>query len=164
MRLRRAWSSHGKRIVLTNGCFDLIHVGHVRYLCQARAMGDILIVGLNDDASVSRLKGPSRPIVGQNERAEMLAALECVDYVVLFAEDTASELVAALQPDIYVKGGDYGDGGKDLPETGTVRGYGGRIELVPLVAGRSTTDLVQQILDRYSGQRRDLKAGPGTSQ
>ncbi|MDP2726006.1 MAG: D-glycero-beta-D-manno-heptose 1-phosphate adenylyltransferase [Dehalococcoidia bacterium] len=149
-RLRRDWSSQGKRVVLTNGCFDLLHVGHVRYLQQAKALGDVLIVGINDDASVSHLKGPRRPIMGQNDRAEIVAALEGVDYVVVFMEITATSLVEALQPDVYAKGGDYGHGGQELPEAETVLGYGGRVELLPLVEGRSTTDLVRQVLERYS--------------
>ncbi len=160
LRLRREWASQGKTVVVTNGCFDLLHVGHARYLREARSMGDLLVVGLNDDASVRRLKGPSRPIMGQDDRAELLAALDCVDYVVIFTEDTATDLVATVQPDVYVKGGDYGEGGKELPEAGTVRGYGGRIELVPLVAGRSTTDLVQQILTRCASQPADREQDP----
>ncbi|MDO8688981.1 MAG: D-glycero-beta-D-manno-heptose 1-phosphate adenylyltransferase [Dehalococcoidia bacterium] len=163
VRLRQGWSAGGKTVVLTNGCFDLLHVGHVRYLRQARALGDLLIVGLNDDSSVRRLKGPRRPVVQQDDRAELIASLECVDYAVVFAEDTATNLVVALQPDVYVKGGDYGEGGKDLPEAGAVRGYGGRIELIPLVAGRSTTDLVQQVLERYACQLKERETGPETS-
>src|SRR3990170_1837941 len=103
-RLRREWSAQGKTVVLTNGCFDLLHVGHVRYLQQARALGDVLIVGVNDDESVRRLKGPHRPIVPQDDRAETLAALEAVSYVIIFTEDTATALVTALRPDIYAKG------------------------------------------------------------
>lgn len=160
LRLRKEWASQGKTVVVTNGCFDLLHVGHVRYLREARSMGDLLVVGLNDDASVRRLKGPSRPIVGQDDRAELLAALDCVDYVVIFTEDTATDLVATVQPDVYVKGGDYGKGGKELPEAGTVQGYGGRIKLVPLVAGRSTSDLVQQVLTRYASQPADREQDP----
>ncbi|MDP2937487.1 MAG: D-glycero-beta-D-manno-heptose 1-phosphate adenylyltransferase [Dehalococcoidia bacterium] len=148
--LRRSWREQGKRIVLTNGCFDLLHVGHTRYLRQARAMGDLLIVGINDDASVTRLKGAQRPIVSQSDRAELVAALESVDYVVVFTEDTAIPLVEALRPEIYVKGGDYAHGGKELPEAETVQAYGGRVELLPLAAGRSSTDLARQVLERYS--------------
>lgn len=160
---RLTWSTQGRELVFTNGCFDLLHVGHVRYLRQARALGDILIVGLNDDTSVGRLKGPNRPVVGQADRAELLASLECVDYVVIFSEDTAAALVGSLQPDIYVKGTDYGEGGKELPEAATVREYGGRIELAPLVAGRSTTDLIQQVLDRCSEKPGNPKEAPGKS-
>lgn len=147
--LRRSWHDQDKRIVLTNGCFDLLHVGHTRYLRQARAMGDLLIVGINDDASVTRLKGAQRPIVSQGDRAELVAALESVDYVVIFTEDTAVPLVEALRPEIYVKGGDYALGGKDLPEAEIVQAYGGRVELLPLAAGRSSTDLARQVLERY---------------
>ena len=148
--LRPSWSARGRKVVLTNGCFDLLHVGHLRYLRQARALGDILIVGVNDDVSVGRLKGSRRPVISQDDRAEMVAALDGVDYVVIFAEDTATALVEALRPEVYAKGGDYGHGGKDLPEATTVQAHGGRIELLPLVPGRSSTDLVQLILDRYS--------------
>lgn len=148
--LRRGWSAQGKTVVLTNGCFDLLHVGHVRYLQQARALGDVLIVGVNDDASVRRLKGSHRPIVRQDDRVEMLAALEAVSYVVIFTEDTATSLVTALRPDIYAKGGDYGSGAKDLPEAEAVLESGGRIEILPLVHGQSSTDLVREVLERYT--------------
>lgn len=130
--------------VLTNGCFDLLHVGHLRTLQAARALGDFLIVGLNSDLGVRRLKGPTRPIVPEAERAELLLALRCVDYVTLFDEPTASELVAAVRPAIYVKSVEYRD--KPLPERAVVEGYGGRVELVEIHAGHSTTDLVARIL------------------
>jgi rfaE bifunctional protein nucleotidyltransferase chain/domain len=143
----------GRRIVFTNGVFDLLHVGHLRYLRAARALGDLLIVGVNDDASTTRLKGPARPLVPQDERAELLAALAPVDWVVLFGEDTAAALVAAIQPDIYVKGGDYaatpGAAGKPLPEAALVHAYGGAVETIPLEAGRSTTGLIERIIARY---------------
>ena len=135
-----------RRVVLTNGCFDLLHVGHVRYLRAARDLGDCLIVGVNDDDSVRRLKGSSRPIVPAAERAEVLAALAAVDFVVLFSEDTAEALVSRLQPDVYVKGSDYGPGAKDLPEAQIVEAYGGRVAYVQLVDGRSTSDLVRRIV------------------
>lgn len=106
-RLVADWREAGARIVLTNGVFDLLHVGHVRYLQQASALGDVLVVGLNSDASTRRLKGPQRPLVPEHERAEVVAALACVDAVTLFEEDTAEALVAELRPDIYAKGGDY---------------------------------------------------------
>lgn len=148
-RLREAWRRTGRRLVFTNGCFDLLHVGHLRYLRAARAHGDLLVVGLNDDASVARLKGPSRPIVPAAERAELLAALEPVDYVVLFGEETAGGLVAALRPEVYVKGGDYaagpGQAGKPLPEAALVRGYGGEVRVVPLLPGHSTSALLAHI-------------------
>src|SRR5438093_6231289 len=103
-----------KRIVFTNGTFDLLHIGHVRYLQAARELGDVLVVGVNSDDSVRGYKGPSRPVVPQDERAEIVAALRCVDYAVIFDEPTAAQLVEVLQPDIYVKGGDYAEGGKGL--------------------------------------------------
>ena len=144
----------GQKVVFTNGCFDLLHVGHVRYLAQARALGDVLIVGLNTDASTTRLKGPTRPVVPEAERAEVLCALRSVDYVVLFDDLTAERLVQTLQPDIYVKGGDYatqpGAQGKELPEARIVAQYGGQVAILPLVAGLSTTGLLQTIADRFS--------------
>lgn len=129
--------------VFTNGCFDLLHVGHLRYLLAARALGDRLVIGLNDDASVRRLKGPKRPLVDEDERAELLAGLECVDYVTLFPEATADALLASLKPTIYAKGGDYTP--DTLPEAPTVRAYGGKIEIITFVPGRSTTGLVEKI-------------------
>jgi D-beta-D-heptose 7-phosphate kinase/D-beta-D-heptose 1-phosphate adenosyltransferase len=133
--------------VFTNGCFDLLHVGHVKYLQQARRLGDILVLGLNSDASIRRLKGANRPLINEHERAHILAALSCIDYVVLFDEDTPLELIDMLRPDILVKGGDY------TPETvvgrEAVERYGGRVELIDLVDGRSTTNIIERILDRY---------------
>lgn len=140
-RLRAA----GRTVVFTNGCFDLLHVGHLRYLQQARALGDLLVIGLNTDAGVRRLKGPTRPIVPEGERAELLAGLACVDYVTLFDEPLPSATIAALRPDIHVKGGDYRP--EDLPEGEVVRAYGGRVEIMSLVEGRSTTDIVRRILE-----------------
>jgi D-beta-D-heptose 7-phosphate kinase/D-beta-D-heptose 1-phosphate adenosyltransferase len=140
-RLRAA----GQTVVFTNGCFDLLHVGHLRYLQQARALGDLLVVGLNTDAGVHRLKGPSRPIVPEGERAELLAGLVCVDYVTLFDEPLPNATIAALRPDIHAKGGDYRP--EDLPEAAVVHTYGGRVEIMPLVEGRSTTDIVRRILE-----------------
>ena len=138
----------GRRVVFTNGCFDLLHLGHVKYLQKARAFGDLLILGLNSDASVRRLKGEKRPLIGEEERAHLLAALDCVDYVVIFDEDTPLQLIESLQPLVLVKGGDYsleGVVGKDLVES-----YGGRVELVEFVEGRSTSSIIEQILKRYS--------------
>ena len=143
----------GGLIVFTNGHFDLLHVGHLRYLRAARALGGVLVVALNDDACTVRLKGPRRPLVPEDERAELLAALDAVDYVTLFGEDTPGELIAALRPEIYVKGGDYaaapGEAGKPLPEAAIVRGYGGEVRTIPLAPGRSTTGLVERIVARY---------------
>lgn len=141
-------------MVLTNGCFDLLHLGHVRYLAAARAFGDVLILALNDDESVRRLKGPHRPLVPLAERAELLAALRSVDAVVPFSEDTAEETVRVLRPDVYVKGGDYAGAsgaGKPLPEAAIVRAAGGRVEIVSFVEGHSTTDLIATIRERYCG-------------
>jgi D-beta-D-heptose 7-phosphate kinase/D-beta-D-heptose 1-phosphate adenosyltransferase len=134
----------GHRIVFTNGCFDLMHVGHVRYLQQARGLGDVLVVGVNTDGSVRRLaKGPDRPLVPEAQRAEVLAALECVDYVVLFDEADPGRLIAEVQPDVLVKGGDWPVSrivGRDI-----VQGRGGTVTTIPLVPGISTTALVQRI-------------------
>jgi rfaE bifunctional protein nucleotidyltransferase chain/domain len=131
----------GEIIVLTNGCFELLHVGHVRYLQQARQLGDVLIVGVNDDRAVRQLKGPGRPIVPADERAEVLAALACVDYVVVFEGLTADALVEAVRPDVYVKGGDWTP--ETLPEAETLHRLGGRVEFLPYVPGRSTRDLIE---------------------
>jgi D-beta-D-heptose 7-phosphate kinase/D-beta-D-heptose 1-phosphate adenosyltransferase len=133
----------GRRVVFTNGVFDLLHPGHVRYLRQARALGDTLIVGLNSDASVRRNKGPDRPINVEGERAEILAALECVDAVVIFAEDTPDEIIKAVQPDVLVKGADWAADaivGRD-----TVEARGGRVVRIPVEKGFSTTDIVERI-------------------
>jgi D-beta-D-heptose 7-phosphate kinase/D-beta-D-heptose 1-phosphate adenosyltransferase len=137
----------GKSIVFTNGCFDLLHVGHVKYLQAARQLGDLLVLGLNSDDSIRRLKGPGRPLIDQDERAHILAALNCIDYVVIFDEDTPLELISQLRPDILVKGGDYtADGvvGRELVES-----YGGRVELISFVDGKSTTNIINQILESY---------------
>jgi D-glycero-beta-D-manno-heptose 1-phosphate adenylyltransferase len=151
---RKAWRHMGRTVVLTNGVFDLIHYGHVTYLETARRLGSLLIVGINSDASVRAIKGPLRPLVPETERAAVLAALRCVDYVIIFEEQTAEALVQALQPDVYVKGGDYaasqGEPGKPLPEAAIVQGYGGRVELIPYLKGRSTSALIQRIVERYT--------------
>lgn len=133
----------GKTLVFTNGCFDILHVGHVRYLAAARELGDCLIVGLNSDDSVRCLKGPTRPINNQNDRAEVLAALASVDYVIVFGERTAENLIDAIEPDIYVKGGDYRV--EELPEAKIVKQYEGRIELIPEVPGRSSSNVIKKI-------------------
>ena len=134
--------AEGQRVVLTNGVFDLLHVGHLRYLRAAKALGDLLVVGVNDDASTRRLK-PGRPLVPDGERAELIAALEPVDAVVLFAEPTADTLIAAVRPDVYVKGGDYEEA--TLPEASTARAVGARLAFVPLVEGRSTSGLLERL-------------------
>ena len=135
----------GKRVGFTNGCFDLLHVGHTRYLHDARQLVDALIVGVNADASVRTLKGPGRPVVPEDERAELLAALTSVDYVVLFAERTAERIVGALRPDVYFKGGDYSLDPSVLPEAPVVHGYGGEVRLMPVHPGRSTTELLTRL-------------------
>lgn len=135
--------AEGKKVVSTNGCFDILHVGHCRILQQSRQLGDVLIVGLNSDDSVRKLKGPQRPINSQDDRAEVLAALACVDYVTVFGEDTPVEFLKELRPSIHVKGADYKP--SDLAETPVVESFGGRVEILKLVPGRSTTNLVSKI-------------------
>ena len=151
LALREAWHAEGKTVVCTNGVFDLLHYGHLRYLQAARALGDLLVVGLNSDTSTRRHKGPLRPLVPEQERAALLLALEPVDYVIIFDEPTAERLVADLRPDIYCKGGDYGgSGARPLPEAAVVETYGGRVELIPYLPGHSTSDLVNLIRERYA--------------
>jgi len=143
-----AWRTAGERIVFTNGVFDLLHRGHVEYLEEARALGDRLVIGVNSDASVRRLKGPTRPIVPAVERAELLAALASVDLVVVFAEDTPEAIIRAVEPDVLVKGGDWAlDAivGRELVES-----RGGRVLTIPMRAGHSTSALVRRILEGKS--------------
>lgn len=139
----RAQRERGRRVVFTNGVFDILHPGHVRYLQQARALGDALIIGLNSDASVRRNKGPQRPINSEAERAEILAALECVDAVVVFDEDTPADIIRAIQPDVLVKGADWAEDaivGRD-----TVQARGGKVVRVPVEQGYSTTEIIRKI-------------------
>ncbi|HLY38456.1 MAG TPA: D-glycero-beta-D-manno-heptose 1-phosphate adenylyltransferase [Candidatus Binatia bacterium] len=133
----------GARVVFTNGCFDLLHPGHVRYLAAARALGELLVVGLNDDDSVRRLKGPGRPVLQLAERAEVLAGLAAVDYVVSFAEDTPLAVVRALRPDVLVKGADWSE--EDIVGRDDVLASGGRVERIPLVTGVSTSEIIRRI-------------------
>lgn len=133
----------GKKIVFTNGCFDILHVGHISYLENAKKQGDILIVGVNSDASTKRLKGPTRPVNNQNDRACMLSALKAVDYTVIFDEDTPEDLIAYLKPSIHVKGGDYKK--EDLPETKIVEAYGGKVVILNFIDGKSTTNIINKI-------------------
>ena len=135
--------SEGKKLVFTNGCFDVLHVGHTRYLKQARDCGDLLIIGLNTDASVKKLKGPERPLVCEDERAEILACLEFVDYVIKFDEDTPALLIDSIVPQVLVKGGDYK--ADDVVGAKTVRNAGGRVEIIPFVQGRSSSGLIDKI-------------------
>ena len=134
---------HGKKVVFTNGCFDIFHVGHSRYLMDASRYGDILIVAVNSDSSVKKLKGPERPIVSENERMELLAALECVSYVVKFDEDTPIELIKTLKPDIITKGGDYKP--EEVVGKEIVEAYGGEVIICPFVDGKSTTNIIKKI-------------------
>lgn len=130
-------------IVSTNGCFDLLHLGHTQYLTQARQLGDVLVCGINSDASVKRLKGPHRPIFSQEVRAKQLAALEAVDYVVIFEEETPVNLINLLRPQIHAKGADYQN--QDIPEKECIEALGGKLIFLPLVPDYSTTSLIQKI-------------------
>ena len=132
----------GKRIVFTNGCFDILHVGHVRYLNEAKALGDILILGLNSNSSVKSLKGSNRPINNESDRAEVLSALKAIDYVVIFDEKTAENIVGEVKPDIYAKGGDYSI--DTLPEAKIVAEHGGKTVLLQLVDGKSSTNIINK--------------------
>lgn len=155
-RLAANWRRQGATVVFTNGHFDLLHAGHVRYLQAARSMGDRLIVGLNSDASTRRRKGPTRPILPQEERAALLAALRAVDAVLIWEQDDFREAVAELRPDIYVKGADWNrTGGPEPPEAEIVAGYGGEVIFVALTPGRSTSDIVKEILKRHGCEPED---------
>lgn len=152
VQYRQTLRHSGQRLVFTNGHFDLLHVGHLDYLERARKLGDALLVGVNGDASTTRLKGPGRPLIPAAERARLLAALEPVTGVIVFEDDTATRLIEALQPEIYVKGGDYGssDGAqvtlaKPLPERPAVEAYGGRVVLLDYLPGYSTSDLIARV-------------------
>jgi D-glycero-beta-D-manno-heptose 1-phosphate adenylyltransferase len=138
----------GQTIVFTNGCFDILHTGHVRYLSAAKQLGDILVVGLNGDASVRELKGEGRPLNSEEDRAEVMAALEAVDYVVIFGEKRADTLLRQVRPQIYVKGGDYTVTSLDRDEVTARREIGAKIEILPLVPGKSTTKLMETIQRR----------------
>ena len=149
-QLAKALAAERKKkrtIVFTNGVFDLLHAGHAHSLARAAALGDVLVVGVNDDASVKRLKGEQRPIVPLAQRGELLAALACVAYATPFSEDTPEQLIRAVEPDVLVKGKDYE--GKEVVGADFVRARGGKVELIEMVPGVSTSDLVQEILRRY---------------
>ena len=146
LAMREAARADGATVVWTNGAFDLLHPGHTASLQQARALGDVLIVGVNSDRSVKAYKGPARPILNQDERAAMLAALECVGAVIIFDEDTPAESLVKLKPDIHCKGAEYAPPhGRPVPERAVVEAYGGRIEYLPLVPGVSTTEILRRI-------------------
>jgi len=147
LTLRESWRHEGRKVVWTNGCFDLVHAGHVQSLQAARDFGDVLVVGLNSDDSVRRLKGDKRPIMNATERAIVLSALACVDGVVIFGELTPENALSRLKPDIHCKGAEYAPPhGKPIPEAALVRSYGGEVRFLPMLPGVSTTDLVQRIL------------------
>ncbi len=132
----------GKKIVFTNGCFDLLHVGHVRYLQEAKSLGDILVVALNTDASVKKLKGPSRPVQIENDRAEILAALASVDFTILFSEETPEKIIKSIKPDILVKGGDWKI--DQIVGATFVQSYGGQVYSLHFIEGKSTTKLIEK--------------------
>lgn len=136
-----------KKVVFTNGCFDIIHAGHVRYLSKARSLGDVLVLGLNSDSSVRSIKGPLRPIVPEGERAEVLSALSCIDYIVLFGNPTPLKLIEAIKPDILAKGADWA--AKDIVGGDVVKKSGGRIARVTLVKGKSTTNIIRRIIELH---------------
>lgn len=142
---RARWKSQGRRVVFTNGCYDILHPGHIRLLESARSLGDVLVLGLNSDASVQRMKGPTRPLIAERDRADLASRLEAVDAVTLFDEDTPRELIAALLPDILVKGADWSHFVAGREE---VEAAGGEVRLLPLEPGYSTTNLIDDILRR----------------
>jgi D-beta-D-heptose 7-phosphate kinase/D-beta-D-heptose 1-phosphate adenosyltransferase len=142
-RMRARVRAAGQQLVFTNGCFDLLHVGHVRYLEQARALGDLLLVAINTDRSVRALKGPNRPLMNESERAEVLSALEAVDYVTIFDEESPRSLIAELLPDVLVKGADYAL--DEIHGREEVEAAGGRVFSMPLVEGASTTSIIERI-------------------
>lgn len=141
--LSRKLKSEGKKLVFTNGCFDILHSGHVFYLQKAKQQGDILILGLNSDASVKRLKGEKRPINSENDRAIVISELKSIDYVVIFEEDTPQEIISIIVPDILVKGGDYKK--EDVVGKGVVENNGGEVVIIPFVDGKSTTNIINRI-------------------
>ena len=143
--VRNALDTQGRRLVFTNGCFDLLHVGHVRYLQAARALGDELVVAVNGDDSVRALKGPARPINNEQDRAEVLAALGCVDHLVIFHTERVTEVVRAIRPHIYAKGGDYTIDSLDPGERAALGEVGAEIHILPLIAGKSTTATIKKM-------------------
>jgi rfaE bifunctional protein nucleotidyltransferase chain/domain len=151
VRLRPGLRESGKKLVFTNGCFDILHVGHVRYLNQARSLGDLLVVAVNSDRSVREIKGYARPIVSEQERAEVIAALACVDYVFIFDDPTPKQIIDAIVPDILVKGADWAI--TEIVGRDTVEKAGGAVLNIPLVEGSSTTDIIQKVLERF-GKRK----------
>jgi rfaE bifunctional protein nucleotidyltransferase chain/domain len=146
----RRLQASGKKVVFTNGCFDILHSGHVDLLARARALGDALVVAINTDASVRRMKGPNRPIIPQDERAELLAGLDVVDFVCTFDEDTPLEAILSIRPDVLVKGADWT---ANIVGQTEVESWGGKVVALPLIEGHSTTGIVERVLARYSSRR-----------
>lgn len=144
----RAWQASGKKVVFSNGCFDILHAGHVEYLQAARGLGDVLVIGLNSDDSVRRIKGPSRPVCCEGDRAMVLSALQVVDAVTLFDEDTPEELIGLLLPDVLVKGADWAV--EHIAGAQAVLDHGGAVLTLPLLVGRSTTSLIEKIIQHSS--------------
>jgi D-glycero-beta-D-manno-heptose 1-phosphate adenylyltransferase len=150
--LRADLKNTGKKLVFTNGCFDILHLGHVRYLNQARALGDALVVAVNSDRSTRDIKGPSRPIVPEAERAEILAALSCVDYVIIFDDTTPKNVISSIVPDVLVKGADWSI--DEIVGRDTVERSGGVVLSIPLVEGASTTEIIRKVLERFENSNR----------
>jgi D-glycero-beta-D-manno-heptose 1-phosphate adenylyltransferase len=146
-KLRARWKRAGKKVVFTNGCFDLVHLGHISYLQKAKALGDYLVVGLNTDRSVRKIKGEKRPILPEKERAQILAAFWFVDFVVLFGEDTPLRLIRELVPDVLIKGADWSV--DKIVGADVVLAHGGKVKTITLTRGKSTTNVIEEILKRY---------------
>ena len=153
LAVRDLWRRLGLKVVWTNGCFDLMHVGHVRNLQAAKALGDILVVGVNSDESVRAIKGEMRPVVHDQDRAELVSVLDCVDYVVIFNDPDPMRAIAALKPDVHTKGAEYSGGVRPMPERDIVLGYGGSVEYLSLVSDYSTSSLIERIMALTSGVR-----------
>jgi D-beta-D-heptose 7-phosphate kinase/D-beta-D-heptose 1-phosphate adenosyltransferase len=147
LRIIKDLKAKGKRIVFTNGCFDLLHIGHIRYLEEAKALGDVLVVGVNSDSSVRKLKGPKRPVLPEEERTEILSGLGCVDYITLFDEIDPLKLITSLQPNVLVKGGDWTK--EQTVGREVVERSGGEVVILPFVQGASTSTLIETILKKY---------------
>jgi rfaE bifunctional protein nucleotidyltransferase chain/domain len=147
VQIRAQLRELGKKLVFTNGCFDILHAGHVRYLNQARSMGDALVVGVNSDRSVRKIKGESRPIVSEEERAEVLAALACIDFVFIFDDPTPKRVIDAIVPDVLVKGADWGI--SEIVGRDTVENAGGSVLNIPLVEGTSTTEIIRRVVEHF---------------
>jgi rfaE bifunctional protein nucleotidyltransferase chain/domain len=154
-KLAQSLHDTGQKLVFTNGVFDILHIGHLNYLKEAKALGDVLIVGINSDSSTSNLKGADRPLVHQNERAKIVSSLYFVDYVIIFQEATPKRLILEIRPDIYVKGGDYRL--EDLPEVKTVISYGGNVQILSYEFNKSTTNIIRKIIKTYRGEAKRNK-------